>query len=304
MDKPYYIGGETILGTVTLNLYQAVPAHAVKIRWKGLEKTYIENTLDGKTTVWTDRKVFFASETVLFSVPSGHSVIPAGVHVWRFTYALPPDLPSSFFEKYTLFDGDKVKGAISYTVKVFADLPGTDIQAREVLIIAELLTQRVLPVAETKLKSFAFTKGKISFTGEMGKNVLIPGEIVPVQIKFTNPTQKPIECIKVKLIRKVWVKAKLVSKTQSTEISVWKFPGQPKGVNWSGMVEIQLPEKIYPSSEGHLVKCSYVMSIELDLAWAFDLIIHPAIVIALLPAPGQAAWFVQDMSQLGGWKAW
>jgi len=46
------------------------------------------------------------------------------------------------------------------------------------------------------------------------------------------------------------------------------------------------------------------MSIELDLAWAFDVIIHPKIVLALLPSPGQAAWFFQDFSQLGGFKKW
>jgi len=304
MDKPYYIGGEIIKGTVTLNLREAIPAHAVKIKWNGSEKTYIENTVDNRVNVYKGHKEFFNTTTILFQNPSGHSTIPPGSHVWPFMFTLPPNLPSSFFEKYIEFDGDKVKASIAYKVKVFVDMPGSDIKAKEKLIIAELLTQRVLPVAETKVKSFAFSKGKIRFTGEMGKNVLIPGEVVPIHIKFNNPTNKPVQNIKIKLIRKLTIKAQILSKTTMKEMAVWKFPGQPKGVDWDGMVEVQLPEKIYPSSEGTLTQCSYIMSIELDLPWAFDLIIHPKIVLALLPAPGQAAWFFQDMSQLGNWKSW
>jgi len=218
MDKPYYIGGEIIRGTVTLNLNQNIPAKAVKIKWKGHEKTYIENTVDNQTHVHVGHKAFFKSETILFAVPSGTAIIPAGCHIWNFVFNLPPDLPSSFFEKYTEWDGDKVKGAIDYNVAVFVDMPGTDIKAKEKLIIAELLTQRVLPVAETKVKSFAFTKGKLQFTGEMGKNVLIPGEIVPVHIKFTNPTDKEVQAIKIKLIRVLTMKAKMMCKTTTKEV--------------------------------------------------------------------------------------
>jgi len=235
-------------------------------------------------------------------VPSGTTVIPAGCHVWNFSFNLPPNLPSSFFEKYIEFDGDKIKAAINYNVKVFVDMPGSDIKAKEKLIIAELLTQRVLPVAETKVKSFAFTKGKLQFTGEMGKNVLIPGEIVPIHIKIENPTDKVVQAIKIKLMRVLNIKAKIMHKVTTKEMAVWKFPGQSNGVNWDGVVEIQLPEKIYPSTNGSLIQCAYTMSIELDLPWAFDVIINPKIVLALLPAPGQALWFFQDMAQLGNWK--
>jgi len=248
-------------------------------------------------------KLFFDSELILFSVPSG-SIIPQGVHNWNFSFALPPNLPSIFFEKYIEFDGDKVKAATAYKVKVFVDMPGSDIKAKESLIISELLTQRVLPVAETKVKSFAFAKGKLRFTGEVGKNVFIPGEIIPLRVKIVNPTNKNVSHIKVKLIRKVHIKAQHFSKSNVREIANWKFPGQVKKTDFEGTIQIQLPEKIYPSSEGHLIKCSYILDIELDLPMAFDSNIRPKIVIALLPAPGQGMWFLQDMTQLGSWGAW
>jgi len=182
-------------------------------------------------------------------------------------------------------------------------MPGSDIKAKEKLIIAELLSMRVLPVAETKVKSFAFCKGKLQFTGEMGKNVFVPGEVIPIQMKIHNPTKKPIQAIKVKLIRQLHITATYLHKYSTRDMAVYKFPGQ-SAEKWEGVVEIRLPEKIYPSTTGTLTKCNYVMSIELDIPWAFDVIVHPHIVLALLPSPGQADWFFQDMSQLGGWNKW
>jgi len=137
-------------------------------------------------------KYFFDSKLVLFEVPN-HAILPQGIHCWNFSYTLPPNLPSIFFEKYIEFDGDKIKAAIEYKVKVFVDMPGSDIKAKEKLIIAELLTQRVMPVAETKVKSFAFVKGKLKFSGEVGKDVFIPGEIIPLHLKVVNETKKKSE---------------------------------------------------------------------------------------------------------------
>jgi len=38
-------------------------------------------------------------------------------------------------------------------------MPGSDIKAKEKIIISELLSQRVMPLADKKIKSFAFAKG-------------------------------------------------------------------------------------------------------------------------------------------------
>jgi len=183
-------------------------------------------------------------------------------------------------------------------------MPGSDIKAKEKLIIAELLTQRVMPVAETKVKSFAFVKGKLKFTGEVGKDVFIPGELIPLHLKVVNETKKKVSHIKVKLLRKLHVKAGIMHKINTKEICRWKFPGHDKKTDWEGTIEVKLPDKIYPSSEGNLVKCSYILDIELDLPWAFDSNISPKVIIALLPAPGQGLWFFQDMANLGSWGAW
>jgi len=226
------------------------------------------------------------------------------MHTWNFSYVLPPNLPSIFFEKYVESDGDKIKAAISYHVKVFVDMPGSDIKAKEKLIISELVTQSVVPIAETKLKAFAFTSGKIKFTGEFGKNVYVPGEVIPLRVKVNNPTSKRVDAIKVKLHRKAIFKAKHFTKENFREISRWKFPGVAKKSDVDVVLEIKLPEKVYPSSDGNLVKCHYYLDIELDLPFAFDMNIAPKIVLALLPAPGQPVWFMQDMSQHGGWGAW
>jgi len=94
-----------------------------------------------------------------------------------------------------------------------------------------------------------------------------------------------------------------MTKLSSSEIACWKFPGGAQGVDWEETFSIQLPEKIYPSTEGHLVKCSYSLDIELDVPMAIDLCIRPRVVIALLPAYGEGQWFLQDMEQIGKWTS-
>src|SRR5688500_9051574 len=38
-NKPYYLGGETIMGRVDVNLTAPVQAKEIKIKWKGFEKS-------------------------------------------------------------------------------------------------------------------------------------------------------------------------------------------------------------------------------------------------------------------------
>eukprot|EP01125_Pyxidicula_operculata_P010744 TRINITY_DN3536_c0_g1_i1.p1 TRINITY_DN3536_c0_g1~~TRINITY_DN3536_c0_g1_i1.p1 ORF type:complete len:491 (+),score=116.80 TRINITY_DN3536_c0_g1_i1:391-1863(+) len=309
LNKPYYIGGEQVMGRVDLFLNVPVNCRSVSIKWTGWEKTYIENTVhyqDGdqwktRVDVYQQEHAFFRDNFVLFT-PPGNQLAP-GMHTYNFAYNLPPNLPSVFFEKYTEFDGDKIKAAVVYQVKAYVDVPNAvDIKVKEKLIISELLTQRVLPVSENKVKSFAFAKGKLQFTGEIGKNVFCPGEIIPVKIKVKNPTNKKVKTVKVKLHRKLKVKAQNFSKSNKKEVTRWEFPGIPKQTDQMDVVlNLTLPSEVYPSTNGDLIRCEYYLDIELDIPWAFDLNIAPKVVLALLPAPGQPVMIWNNWSSMKSW---
>jgi len=181
-------------------------------------------------------------------------------------------------------------------------MPGSDIKAKERLIVSELVTQRVMPVAQTKVKSFAFTKGKVQFTAEIGKDVFCPGEIIPLRVKVTNPTAKKVSAIKVKVFRNLVVRAKGFKKPNTKEICRFKFPGIEKKTDADLVFQLQLPKEVYPSTDGKLVDCVYYLDMELDFPMAFDMNVTPKIVIALLPAPGENIWLWN--SYVPGWGAW
>jgi len=186
-------------------------------------------------------------------------------------------------------------------LKAYVDMPGSDIKAKEMLIISELVTQRVMPVAQTKVKSFAFTKGKVQFTAEMGKDVFCPGEIIPLRVKVTNPTAKKVSSVKVKVYRTLVVRAKGFKKTNTKEIVRFKFPGIEKKTDADLVYQLQLPKEVYPSTDGKLVECAYFLDMELDFPMAFDMNVTPKIVLALLPSPSEPIWLWNSYTP--GWNA-
>jgi len=308
LNKPYYLAGEVILGRVDLILSAPVVAKEVKIKWKGFEKTYIENTVverNGDQTrlrrdIYKDDKTFFKQDLVLAPVNGG--ILAPGLWSFQFQYQLPPDLPGVFFDKHTEFDGDKIKAAIVYEVKVWVDMPGSDIKAKERLIVSELLTQRVMPYADKKIKSFAFSKGKLEFSVDIGKDVFVPGEKIPVHVKVINPTSKRVSSFKVRLVAHIKVKARGFVKNFSKRVMDTKFPGTSAKQDFEGILSVDLPTNIYPSTDGHLVDCKYELYVEADLPMAFDLEISPKVVVALLPAPDVVYTIYQDYG--GGWNAY
>jgi len=264
------------------------------VRW-----TDSDGNSHSRLDIYKDEVTFFKNDTVLVQINGG--VLAPGLHSFPFIFQLPPSLPSVYHEKYVESDGDKIKASIAYKVKVYVDMPGSDIKATEKLIISELVTQRVMPVAQTKVKSFAFTKGKVQFTAEIGKDVFCPGEIIPLRVKVTNPTAKKVSSVKVKVYRTLVVRAKGFKKTNTKEIARWKFPGLEKKTNGDLVYQLQLPKEVYPSTDGKLVDCVYYLDMELDFPMAFDMNVTPKIVMALLPSPNENIWLWNNYAP--GWNS-
>jgi len=330
-NKPYYLGGEVIVGRVDLNLTAPVQAKELKIKWKGYEKTYIENTIrvdnhtgaygspvvynpaphvnvgagipgrgpGYRTEIYKDEKTFFKSVSTLAAINGG--ILAPGTWSWNFQFQLPPNLPSVFYDKHVEFDGDKIKAGVVYECKVWVDMPGSDMKAKEAVIISELLSQRVMPVADKKIKSFAFAKGKLEFSADIGKDVFCPGEVVPIQVKIVNPSGKKVNAVKVRLVMHVKVRAHGFVKSFTKRVSNVSFPGTDKGSNMDVVLTVQLPTDVYPTTNGNLVQCHYELVVECDLPMAFDLQISPKVLIALLPAPDTSYAMMAAYSG-GGWK--
>eukprot|EP01113_Clastostelium_recurvatum_P040060 TRINITY_DN618_c0_g1_i5.p1 TRINITY_DN618_c0_g1~~TRINITY_DN618_c0_g1_i5.p1 ORF type:complete len:319 (-),score=84.73 TRINITY_DN618_c0_g1_i5:93-1049(-) len=294
VDKPYYMGGEQVTGRVEITINHHVhEARAVMVKWKGFERTMVENTVtrqgaDGNPVTevqkFKDEKTFFKDEVMLFSF-QGRG-LAEGVHTFPFQYNLPPTLPGVFYDERREHDGDKIKGAIVYKVKCWLDMPGKDIKRTEKIIISEAVTRMPTPIHESNKKSFMFAKGDLKMEVDLPKNVYVPGETLPVHVRVNNESSKKVDALKVKLMRKVIIRAKHFTKEHVHEVHRAKYAGVDKKTDKVETLVFTLANDVYPSTEGHLVRCQYHLDVECDVANAFDLEVHPKITIALMPAPG------------------
>jgi len=307
LEKPYYLSGELVVGRADLEITDHVKdVHKLMIKWKGFERTLIENTVtqptpDGNKLVREKHKqehVFFKQELVLASF-HGDS-IPPSRGSYPFSFQLPQGIPSVFHDERQEGDGDKIKAAVVYKVKCWLDMKGKDIKRTEKMVITEAVTKAIVPIHEEKKKSFLLTKGELKLKVDLDKNVYVPGEVIPIKVSCHNETTKVVDALKVKLMRKVIVRAHNFKKEHIAEIHRMKYDGVGAKSNKDIVLNFQLDPKVYPSTDGKLVDCEYHLDIECDVAMAFDLEVHPKVKIALLPAPGQPVYLYDNY----GARAW
>jgi hypothetical protein len=292
MNKPYYIGGEKVIGRVELNLNSSISASGIHIKFKGKEQTFMRVVTHGKhrqTHHYQGKHEILKVSSLLaaLSAPLG-----PGKHSWDFTYQLPAGIPSCCYVRHSAWD-DLYIGAIMYDCKAWVDMAGSNIKSKIPLVITEPVSTQILPVSEKKIKSFAFAKGKLEYSAELGKDVFTPGESAPVRIKVVNPTKKDVKHIKVRLVMKCRLSGKSMALISFGETQIpfshymtnQVFDGVKKGVDLDVILPADIPANSFPTANGKIVRVSYELSIQCDLPWAFDLNIHPKIQVALLPAP-------------------
>eukprot|EP01105_Mastigella_eilhardi_P018632 TRINITY_DN4326_c0_g1_i1.p1 TRINITY_DN4326_c0_g1~~TRINITY_DN4326_c0_g1_i1.p1 ORF type:complete len:329 (+),score=93.17 TRINITY_DN4326_c0_g1_i1:39-989(+) len=289
LNKPFYIAGERIDGTVELDLRTSASRAQLKLRWKGYERTLIEEYVlesDGgrKLKKLKDEKTFFKQETVLYDM--GTVVMQPGHYSYPFTYQTPPNLPGVFFNEHKELGGGMVKSAIIYKVKVYLDVPGKDLKKTEKICISEALCRTPQPLHEHKEKGFMLSKGKLKMDYWLPKNVFCPGEPVQVRIQVDNESSKKVNHIKVKLMRDLSVTAGGISRSFSDVLYGEEWPGVGEKSKLENTYNFMIKPDVFPSTNGHLVKCHYHLDMECDVPMAVDLEHHVPIVIVLMPAMG------------------
>jgi len=307
LDKPYYLSGEVVAGRADLTVTQHVGhARSLLIKWKGFERTLIENTVvvnEGgesrrEKQKHKENKDFFSQTLTLHSFHGDG--VAAGKYSFPFTYQLPSGLPGVFYDERKEIDGDKIRAAIVYKVKCWLDMKGKDIKRDHKIIITEPPHKANVPVHEEAKKSFMFARGDLKLKADIAKSIFIPGESIPIRVEVHNESSKKVEALKVKLMRTVKVKAQHLKREHTHEVHRMKFDGVDKKSNKDTVLNFVLADKIYPSTDGKLVDCKYHLDIECDVAMAFDLEVHPKITVALLPAAGQPVWLYDNY----GPRAW
>eukprot|EP01114_Cavostelium_apophysatum_P007304 TRINITY_DN1936_c0_g1_i1.p1 TRINITY_DN1936_c0_g1~~TRINITY_DN1936_c0_g1_i1.p1 ORF type:complete len:320 (+),score=75.70 TRINITY_DN1936_c0_g1_i1:210-1169(+) len=268
-----------------------------KVHWEYHETEYYEE--DGQQLsrqVVKDRKddkTFFKDQFNLIDYPGG---FPVGQFSYPFQYHLPANLPGCF--KKTRKSGLKLKAKVLYKIKCTVDIPGPDLKIKQHLVIHEKLDRSIAPQHYNKgieVKTLCcIPRGPASCECYLDKNAYMSGETAQIHVKVQNNSAVDITNFKTKLIRELTLTAHGHKQTWRDVITQAVYPGTPKHTNKETDVPLPLISKkhhsIAPFTNSGLVKCNYIIMIEMAIPWAPDLEIFSPVPIYAAQNQAWAQW--------------
>lgn len=249
---------------------------------------------------YDEEKTFFKSQFTLANFNGG--IAQPGNYTFPFQFQLPDGLPGNFNDHRHQF-GNECRAAIFYKVKSNLDnIHVKDIKDKRYLMVVPRSWSIPQPVSCHNEKKFLLGgSGKLYLDAAIGKNVFVPGEIVPVHVVCNNESSKKVDKLKVKLMRDLVISCRGQVQKFTEEVNRNEFNGVDKKSKSDVVLNYTLPTNIFPSTQGSLISCKYHLDIECDVAMAFDLEVQPKIEIIYMPAQGQVVSLYDTMPK-GCWK--
>lgn len=221
-NKNAYYAGDTIDGSVDLNLRSQIELHGIRIQfrgesfvcWQNQKVQGIYENVSSHKSFWNQTFTAWGSsmhEETSAALPSGH-------HTFHFSVQIPVNnIPSSFENKY---------GTIRYWAKAYIDRsfceesrvkPFTVLQSID--INAKKYQSKVSNDAEKTTCCFCFKPSSLSLAASLDRSGYCPGESIAVNCRARNRARRDMGGIKARLIQKVIYHADKHYKMQETILS-------------------------------------------------------------------------------------
>jgi hypothetical protein len=300
VEKPSYIAGEIVRGTIYVEVYEPIKCDALVLKATGKEKvewreTQTEIDDDGNSiNKYEDHesdKEFFKQKIVISAISQMYM---PGHYMYPFEYQLPVGLPGSFhLESYSSGFVDNLEAKIKYKFKATLDVDGfysSDLKADCNLVVHERNFQSIQPSHDSTTQNVNFlcciNRGTCQLAVGMDKNVYLPGETSQIQCQIDNKSQVDITTMRCHLYQDIRLHLKHGGVQEFTrEIATREFPGVPAQSSLQQPQPLVLAsdrgEFINPSTTGSLIQCSYRIIVECDIPWCPDVELHlPVTIIA------------------------
>ncbi|XXQ39395.1 Arrestin C-terminal-like domain-containing protein [Plasmodiophora brassicae] len=295
-DRPSYVGGQNVTGTVYLNVKTPITTDGVYLRVQGVEEvSFNENkTRDTgrkddygqpikETYVHKDRNqyMFFQTRVPVYFVSGA---LNPGQYSIPFTFTLPSDLPGSFYEETQDKRSDQdgyYRAAVSYTVaaecvstQLFSFGSHTLESQCEMVIHAKLLSSivGVTRQANATIRSWCcINQGVVSMRASFEKNAYMSGETAHVLLQFDNQSTVDINSFQIKLFRSFKMTGRDGQFSRVQCLRSEKYPGIGAGQNTGDaarVISLELMGErgaLAPQTRGRLVQCEYWIQVHIPV---------------------------------------
>lgn len=294
-ENPYgvYFPGQTLSGSVELRLEEVEKVKGVALQIKGLAEvkwSETEGTGNNRRTVhYHGRQDYMHSTTYLAGSKDGNNIdLLPGIHTYRFSCALPPNLVTSLEAEH---------GHIRYTVKVVLERSWKTDHSykvaftvlRHVNLNEENFDVR-LPTKMEKAKTFCCgpcSSAPMLITAETPISGYVPGQTIAVKIEVNNQSNKKLDELSTKLLRVVSFISQTPYtrvKSQSTIMAEVRCAGVEKQNQGSYVQHLYIPPLPPTSKTCQVLTVNYIVEVEGKISGpAINPRIHIPITLGTIP---------------------
>eukprot|EP00039_Didymoeca_costata_P000549 m.46114 g.46114 ORF g.46114 m.46114 type:complete len:433 (-) comp10336_c0_seq1:81-1379(-) len=323
-DKPTYFVGDQVHGTIYLNCLTTFPCRGLHITLEGEEKTH---WIDIHTeTRWRDgpngresyehreerprhgRREFFCVKVPVYNFAG--QVMP-GQYSFPFSFQLPPGLPGIIEAR--LGNNNQTRGSIYYTVTGECDIAGflvnTEIKHSQNIVVLQRLqgaiTNTMNEAQESVTCCCCVNKGSAHLKAHLDKNAYAPGEIVNILCNIENNSEEGFNKVRVELVRSLTLRDNHGhTHTSSNTVSRNDYrgvgPQEVRGQNNPLSLPLQLSSDLWPSVQGQLIQCSYIVDVVFVADGTFVRNLHVRVPVTIYAPQPPATVFVQQAP--AGWN--
>ncbi|CAI5650624.1 unnamed protein product [Oreochromis niloticus] len=278
-----YSEGDTIVGTVSFRLTKEVKVKSLSVKAKGdVKAEWTEGTGYFQITHTAKRRYFKVKEYLIAKNGKG-TVLPKGVHTFRFGLKIPEgSMPSSFkgvYGKIVYMFEAKMSRSWWWPSKV----------KKKINFISKTLQQFwevMCPQSGAVSKNIGgLSQGRVQMSATTDRNVCTPGETISVVAKICNSSSKNTRP-KFKLEQKTVFRCNESSKKRV--MNLFKEVGETISPNSEQTVSCQLKipdDAISTIHNCEIISVEYYIKVYLDISFAFD----PEVVFPLVIVPSRYA---------------
>lgn len=255
-NKVVYSPGESISGTVTVTVSQALQCKAIKVNCNG----FCGITTKVNDTAWMMEEQYFNSSVSV----ADKGTLKTGTHTFPFKFLIPATAPTSFEGNY---------GKIIYRVRAFIETPrfAKDYNAEKSFFLLSLLNLNEVPdiwgvrsSAVTQQFSYMLMKtGTVVLKAQTDMRGYTPGQVIQVSAKIHNQSGKTTGKMAASLMQRVTYETKKPTHDMRTIAEVeGGVVKANKEVEWKDQIIVPpLPQSFLGGCE--LIKIEYYVKVSL-----------------------------------------